>query len=383
MTTPHPAGPTGPHPVAPVSLVRLGGRRDQPLLVLGPALGTSAQALWSAAARLLAADFQVVAWDLPGHGTNPWVPEPAADDGEGAPGVLDVAGLARGVLAAVDALEGGGFEPPRFHYAGVSGGGAVGLQLLLDAPHRVASATVLGTAARLGDPATWRARAATAVRDGTAALAAASAKRWFAPGFADREPTRAAAVLQALGRADAMAYAAVCGALADLDLRGRLDDVAAPVLAVAGAEDVATPPALLEELAAGVQDGRLVVLDGVAHLAPLEAPEQVARLVRAHALGEPDDVGREAAALAAAHAAGAAWDRPGLDRRTRAAVVLAALVASGDHDDLAEQVRLARRHGLGVDEVREVLLHAAVAAGAGAARAASTARAALQAAEEG
>ena len=53
-----------------VTAVRRGGRPDLPLLVLGPSLGTSATALWSAAAQHLARDFQVVAWDLPGHGTN-------------------------------------------------------------------------------------------------------------------------------------------------------------------------------------------------------------------------------------------------------------------------------------------------------------------------
>jgi pimeloyl-ACP methyl ester carboxylesterase len=36
----------------------------------------------------------------------------------------------------------------------------------------------------------------------------------------------------------------------------------------------------LREIADGVRDGRLLVLDGVAHLAPTEAPAAVARVIR-------------------------------------------------------------------------------------------------------
>ena len=52
-----------------------------------------------------------------------------------------------------------------------------------------------------------------------------------------------------------------------------------PVTAVAGAHDPVCPPAVLEIVARGVQDGRLVVLDDVAHLAPAEAPQVVADLI--------------------------------------------------------------------------------------------------------
>ena len=132
-----------------VTAVRLGGRPDLPLLVLGPSLGTSATTLWSAAAQHLARDFQVVAWDLPGHGTNRF---PLPDEEP-----LTIAGLAADVLELVDSLV-DGFGPARFHYAGDSVGGAVGLQLLLDAPQRVASATLLCTGARIGSAESWQER---------------------------------------------------------------------------------------------------------------------------------------------------------------------------------------------------------------------------------
>ena len=61
-----------------ITAVRLTGaqhRAELPLLVLGPSLGTSATALWSACATHLTDAFDVVAWDLPGHGHNRSVPE--------------------------------------------------------------------------------------------------------------------------------------------------------------------------------------------------------------------------------------------------------------------------------------------------------------------
>ena len=117
-------------------------------------------------------------------------------------------------------------------------------------------------------------------------MVSGSAERWFGPGFVEREPERASALLHALSDAVDEGYLQVCGALASYDVRAQLGRVSAPVLAVAGSADVATPPDKLREIADGVQDGRYVELEGVAHLAPAEAPEIVAGLLREHFLGE-------------------------------------------------------------------------------------------------
>ena len=59
-----------------ITAVRLGGSPALPLLVLGPSLGTSARTLWTRAATHLTEHFEVIAWDLPGHGTNTLVAHP-------------------------------------------------------------------------------------------------------------------------------------------------------------------------------------------------------------------------------------------------------------------------------------------------------------------
>ena len=63
------------------------------------------------------------------------------------------------------------------------------------------------------------------------------------------------------------------------------------------------------------------------------------------------------------YAWGEIWTRPGLDRRTRSMLTLTALTALGHDHELAMHVRAARRNGLTADEIKEVLLHAAVYCG--------------------
>lgn len=63
------------------------------------------------------------------------------------------------------------------------------------------------------------------------------------------------------------------------------------------------------------------------------------------------------------YAWGEIWSRPGLDRRTRSAITLAALVALRAENELAMHVRAARRNGLTPEEIGEVLLHTAIYAG--------------------
>ncbi|MFY7070116.1 4-carboxymuconolactone decarboxylase [Nocardiopsis changdeensis] len=379
MTIPHITG------------VELAGGPDRPLLLVGPSLGTSAAALWSAAAERLGDAFHVVGWNLPGHGG-----APAAD----APFTL--AELAAGVLAFARGVTAARGDADRsFCYAGDSVGGAVGLHLLLDSPEAVRSAALLCTGARIGEPEGWRERAATVRASGTPAVVEASAKRWFAPGFAEREPAVVASLLHVLQDADAEGYALVCEALAGFDVRDRLGEVTAPVLAVAGAEDGPTPPASLEALAHGVRRGRVEVLDGVAHLAPAEAPDRVAALLRGHFAGpsaasaDPGSPTQEqvrAAGMAVrrevlgdAHvdravaattdftadfqefitryAWGTVWTRPGLDRRSRSMITLTALIARGHHEEFAMHVRAALRNGLSEQEIKEVVLQSAIYCG--------------------
>ncbi|VBA58501.1 4-carboxymuconolactone decarboxylase [Mycobacterium attenuatum] len=351
-----------------------GGPHDADVLLLGPSLGTTANALWADAAERLADYVHVVGWDLPGHGDSPTATSP-----------FTIAELAQAVLMLADEIAGA----RTFHYAGVSIGGAVGLQLLLDAADRLTSATLLCTGSTIGIAEEWKARAARVREEGISALAEDAPKRWCSAGFRDRRPAVVARLLGDLGVTDAESYALACEALADFDVAGRLTRITTPVLAIAGAQDWVTPPESLRQIASGVSDGRVVVLDEISHLAPVEAPEHVADLilsristrdnvyeagiaVRREVLGdahvdriiaEKTDFTSDFEDMITRYAWGSVWTRPGLDRRSRSMITLSALVACGHPDYLPMHLRAARRNGLSNDEIKELLMHLAIYVG--------------------
>ncbi len=241
--------------------VDFGGDASAPVLVVGPSLGTSVTALWSVAAGLLTHTHRVVGWDLPGHGVSP-----APSDS------FTLAELADAVAALFSAHS-------NVCYAGVSVGGAVGLQLLLHHGCNVDAAALICTGSRIGEPRQWRERARTVRRCGTSAMRASAPERWFAPGFAERDPSRAEALLDSLTVADADGYAATCEALAEFDVSADLAAINTPVVTIAGSHDIATPPASLRRLASHIRGAHYIELPNAGHLAPAEQPEHVAAAI--------------------------------------------------------------------------------------------------------
>jgi 3-oxoadipate enol-lactonase len=239
------------------------GPGDAPVVVLGPSLGTTT-GLWAPQLPALTERWRVLRYDLPGHGQSP-------PPGGGGP--LTVGDLAAQVLEVLDA-EG----VTRFAYAGVSLGGAVGAELALAAPDRVASLVLCCTSPRFGPPEGWRERAALVRREGVGPVADTAAGRWFTPGFTGADPY--VAMLRAT---DPAGYAACCDALAAFDATDRLARITAPTLVVAGAEDAPTPPAGHGDvLADRIPGAQLVVVDGAGHLANVERPGPVTDAIVSH-----------------------------------------------------------------------------------------------------
>jgi 3-oxoadipate enol-lactonase len=64
-----------------------------------------------------------------------------------------------------------------------------------------------------------------------------------------------------------------------MDLRDRLPSIAAPTLVVSGAEDPATPPEHGRLIAAAIPGARFEVVPDTAHIANMERPERITRLI--------------------------------------------------------------------------------------------------------
>jgi len=361
---------TRPRLIGTVGAVRTAASAPA-LVVLGPSLGTTA-ALWDDVAADLASELRVLRFDLPGHGESPAATEP-----------FSIGELADAVVDLVDSIGGGAFA-----YAGVSAGGAVGLELALRYPERVSTLAALCAAARIGSAEGWAERAERVRASGTASLVSLSAGRWFAPGYLDANPQAGGAELSRLVEVDDESYALCCEALAAFDVREAVRGITVPTLIVAGEFDVATPPEQLEALAAAIPDAAYVLLRGVAHLPARESPREVGALIRSRIGGMR--VRREVlgdahvdAAVAATTAQTAAWQdfitryawgeiwsRPGLSRRERSLLTLAALVTGGHQHELAMHVRAALGNGLSREEIGEAIMHTAVYAGVPAANSA-------------
>ena len=241
-----------------------------PTLVLGPSLGTGSLALWGPAVPYLKEHFQLVAWDLPGHG----VSAPSTEE-------FSMAELANGVISMIQALEAEQVIAPSapLFYAGVSVGGAIALQLANDYPGAFAGLSIICSAAKIGTPEGWTERAELVAKAGTPVLVTGSAERWFAPGFIEANPVVSTDLLHNLQDADRFAYAHVCGALAGFDLRAALPALKDPILAIAGAHDMVCPPADAQFIAEHAPNAQAATIDTVAHLAPAEDPEATAALL--------------------------------------------------------------------------------------------------------
>jgi 3-oxoadipate enol-lactonase len=219
--------------------------------------------IWRPQLPALVRHHRVLRYDLPGHGgcATSLLADPAGER-------TTVAELARLVLGLADR-----HGPGAFHYAGVSLGGAIGAHLAVHHPDRVSSLALICSSGHFGEAGPWRERAALVRREGTGGLVTTAPGRWFADQETAATP-RGAALLADLAEADPAGYAACCDALAGYDLRPELGRITAPTLVVAGARDVAAPPAHARELVAGIPGASLEVVDA-GHLAGVERPEEV------------------------------------------------------------------------------------------------------------
>ena len=172
--------------------------------------------------------------------------------------------------------------PARFAVAGHSLGGIVALELLRQAPGRVAALALLNTSAW---PATAAQLAAWSVMtdrsgDGQFADVAAELARHTLPEphRGDEMVARNAAMATTVGPDGFLLQLAAQASRPDA--RPLLRTLTVPTLVVAGALDEVCPPVRQEELAADIPGARLVVVEDAGHMSPLESPHGVARAMR-------------------------------------------------------------------------------------------------------
>jgi 3-oxoadipate enol-lactonase/4-carboxymuconolactone decarboxylase len=248
----------------PALQYRFDGPEDAPVLILGPSLGTTWH-MFDRQVPELMKQWRVFRFDLPGHGGSPAHPTGSVSD------------LADRLLATLDAL---GVQ--RFGYAGCALGGAVGLELALRHPERVASLGLIATSPRFGTADEFRQRGVIVRTNGLDPIARMSPDRWFTSGFAASQPAITEWAVQMVRTTDPGCYIAACEALASFDVRSELARIGVPTLVLVGSDDQVTGPAEARTLVAGIPDARLAVVPGASHLVPVEQPAAVTDLLVRH-----------------------------------------------------------------------------------------------------
>ncbi|MGH8890731.1 MAG: 3-oxoadipate enol-lactonase [Acidothermaceae bacterium] len=241
------------------------GVPDAPLVVLANSVGTTT-AVWKQLLPALTERFRVLRFDHRGHGESSSPPAP-----------WSMADLAGDVASLLDHL---GVSQVRF--VGLSLGGMEGIWLAAHRPDLVEKLAVICSSGYLGAPENWHARAATVRAAGMAAVVDKVVDHWFTPDFAAENPAVVDEFKAMLVAIPAPGYAACCDALADLDLRPELPSVKASTVVVSASDDLAIPTVHGKVIADAVPGARFVVVEHAAHIAVVEQPEQLARIIIDH-----------------------------------------------------------------------------------------------------
>ncbi len=168
--------------------------------------------------------------------------------------------------------------PPRFALGGLSMGGYVALEIMRQAPERVAKLALLDTAARADTAEQSQQRRALVARAEAGDLEAVL--RQIAPNLlhpdhrADKRLIEAQVRMGlAIGAADfARQQGAIMGRI---DSRPHLAGIRVPTLVLVGDRDLLTPPDRSREMADAIPDARLVVIPECGHASTLEQPDAV------------------------------------------------------------------------------------------------------------
>ena len=232
-------------------------------LLFGGSLGTT-RAMWDPLVSATGGRVDARPYDTLGHGDAP-VPD----------GPYSIADLGRRVLGLMDEQ---GLE--RASLCGLSIGGMTGMWLAAHAPERIDRLVLVCTSAHLQTGYGERAAVVRAA-GGVEPIADVIVGRWLTQAYAEAHPDVRAWLRAMLVATPVAGYAGCCEAIDALDLRALLPSIAAPTLVIAGAYDVATPPEMGRAIAAAIPGARFEVVDA-AHLAAVELPDVVGRLVLEH-----------------------------------------------------------------------------------------------------
>jgi 3-oxoadipate enol-lactonase len=235
-----------------------------PAVMLIHGVGADASS-WDEIVPLLTGNFQVLRFDLRGHGGSGHVDAS-----------LTLDDFVRDVVDVLDAC-----RVQAAHIVGFSLGGMIAQGLALQYPERVDRLILLSAVAGRTDEERERVKSRLALlqSEGIAAISGAAQDRWFTPAFIERHPDLVRQRMEQLKQNHPQSYAAAYTVFSTSDLGDRLCAIRKPTLVATGEHDVGSNTRMARFMHAQISGSRLEILRGLRHSILTEAPDLVAKLV--------------------------------------------------------------------------------------------------------
>lgn len=169
----------------------------------------------------------------------------------------------------------------RLVLVGLSMGGYVAFEIMRTAPQRVAALVLIDTTARPDTPE------ASALREELIKLAETDLDavterllpRLSHPDLMNLPAVRGVIQSMASGLGKEVFTRQQQAIMSRPDSRPTLAGITCPTLVLCGREDQITPPEMAEEIAAGIKQAELKIIEHCGHLSTLDQPEQVSNLL--------------------------------------------------------------------------------------------------------
>jgi len=220
---------------------------------------SSSLLMWNPQMEALNTHFQVLRYDIRGHG------------GSDAPsGAYTLELLGNDAIKLLDAL---GID--QVHFVGLSMGGMIGQGLALNHSHRLKSLALCDTASIVPAEAQpiWQERIDKAREKGMEALLDETMERWFTPSFLKQGSPMLEIIRKQILVTSVQGYIGCAEAIRKLNYLDRLSEITMPTLIMVGEDDPGTPVSASQAIHERISNSKLVILPSARHLSNVEQTE--------------------------------------------------------------------------------------------------------------
>lgn len=236
----------------------LSGKKDDPVVMLSHSLGSSL-VMWNPQMKALEAHFQVLRYDIRGHGKS-----------EAPPGAYTLELLREDAVALLDVL-----EIEKVHWVGLSMGGMIGQGVALHYPNRLRSLALCDTAAAIAPEAQpiWQERIDAVREKGVESQLEPTMERWFTPAFLKLNAYMLGVIRKEFLATPAQGYLGCIYAIRKLNYLDQLSSIKIPTLIMVGEDDPGTPVSASEAMHQRIPNSKLAIIKSARHLSNVEQPE--------------------------------------------------------------------------------------------------------------